>query len=347
MTNQLSPLKSPPLHGKVAKSALWLLALVGALALSGCKSLDQSAFQDFSTAAEKINSSAKDAYDLLAKADAERQRQKLVTNTLPPFAPPNRPILRGQTQIRPESIQERLRVTAGLAAYAKALANLASGPAAKQFDTSTANLAQSLKDFTSENVTNLFGVNLARNLPTSGQITAFSDAIKMLGDLILEAETKRSLSKVLDRATPAIWNVTTNLENDIGFATTTQGLPAEGMRGYFSGAYEKRLLTEFGQNQWTTADGTTLKWADLSVPERKQMVADATSLVEEEESTDALLVALRDSYGKFRQAHEALKDVVKQSNQFSISAALSNLNQAAQRLDDIVKSLNQTTTKGS
>src|SRR3982751_1592155 len=108
MNNQLSPLKSPPLHGKVAKPALWLqLVLVGALALTGCKSLDQSAFQDFSSAAEKINSSAKDAYDLLAKADSERQRQKLVTNALPPFAPPNRPILRAQTQIRPESIQER------------------------------------------------------------------------------------------------------------------------------------------------------------------------------------------------------------------------------------------------
>jgi hypothetical protein len=51
------------------------------------------------------------------------------------------------------------------------------------------------------------------------------------------------------------------------------------------------------------------------------------------------------SYGKFRQAHEALKGVVDQSQQFSLSSALSTFNEAAQQLDQILKSLKTATPK--
>ncbi len=314
--------------------------LVGLPLVNGCRTLDQSPFQNFAASAEKLNSSAAAAYDLLAKTDTQRQRERLVSSPLPPYAPANRSILRGRTHISDESLRERLKVTAGLVAYARGLANLASGPAQQRFDTSTAGLVQALKAFNSSDVTNLFGSNLAQNLPTGEQIDAFAGAIKFLGDLIIQAQTKHALKNVLDQGTRPILCVTTNLENDVGTAVTTQGRPAEGMRGYFDAYFDRLLVDQFGQEQITTDNGTTVRWADLGRPQREQIVQNATALVEQQQTTDQMLVALRDSYAKFREAHEALKGVVNQSQQFSLTSALAAFNEAAQHLDELVTALN-------
>jgi hypothetical protein len=311
---------------------------VAALVFTGCKSIDQGPFQSFAASADKVNTSAQAAYNLLAQTGVDRAKQQLVASPLPPYMPPNnRELLLGKTFISDDSFQERAKVTGGLAAYAHALANLASDPAQQQFDTSTAGLAQALKNFQGDDATKLFGPKVSQVLPTPSQVDAFSGAVQTIGNLILEAETKRDLKEVLQKGTPAILCVTTNLENDIGLTTKT------GMRGYFDAYYDGLLVDQFGQKSWVT-DGKTVVWADLppDSPVRQKMVQDAFALEQQRRTTDALLVTLQQSYGKLRQAHEALKGVVSQSQQFSLSNALATFNEAAQNLDDIVNSLKKT-----
>ena len=76
------------------------------LTITGCKSLDPGPFQNFAASADKVNTSAQAAYDLLAKTGADRARLELVKSPLPPYMPPNnRKILLGKTFISDESFQ--------------------------------------------------------------------------------------------------------------------------------------------------------------------------------------------------------------------------------------------------
>ena len=297
--------------------------------LSGCGTIDQSRFKTFSESSQSIAASTKDAYDLLNQVEAEKKREKLIASSLPPYKPENRALLEGSLHLPKSAIDERLKVTAGLEAYAKSLQALAAGPDLSKWDSSVDSVATALQDFKTHNASNFFS-GFAAQMPSENQVKAFSGAVQTIGHLILELKTKKALKKVIQQAAPAIDEATKQLAADMGDSNPTNHTPVDGVRAYFYRTIYEKQLVELSSSE---------KWKIES--DRPKIVDDSLALVEKRRQVDEMLDTLRETYLKFGQAHHELEQVVSKSEKFDWKNAISTLSQLGQRLNEITKALKE------
>ena len=278
---------------------------------------------------------------MLRQVEADKKKALLISSVNPPYSQDsansdlphrmtNRQLLEGDLRITRKSIDERIKISQGLQAYATSLAALAAGPNLNNWSNSVESVVKALGDFKTDNASNLFA-RASGSIPPKEELEAFAGAVRFIGQQIIELKTKKALKRVIQSSQASIEKITTLLADDIGTKQTPNGDPQNGLRGvFFDEVYGKQLEEEYSvKSTWTAADkdkrGTTVDAALTLDLKRRQI--------------DDLLVALRDSDIKFAQAHSELEKAATESEKFSLNNAISSLSELSKRINEITKAL--------
>ncbi len=313
---------------KINHLVLLSLMTIVTVMLTGCASIDESPFNDFSAAGDKITQGTQDTYTGVQAILHEKQVNYLVAQTNAPWFGDNREVLFQPYLVDPAFIEARVQMAQALAAYAKKLANLAGGPNYENFDSSTKAVADSLAGFDTNALAKLgFPATIPFN---QGQTEAAANIVDDVAHLLLAQMSKNELKKYIIKNESKIDAFTELLAIDIGYGTDQNGNPDEGIRGlYYRNLYKQLEAVASKTEEWQQADEAG----------RKQIVENCLTQAENLRNQDASLVALRDSYKQFAVANHQLIKVMADSESFDATQAIQVLNGMVDHINALTATL--------
>ena len=297
------------------------------VALSGCKSIDKSPFNDLSTAGDKMVQGTTDTYTGVQTILRAKQVSYLMGQDAPPWVGDNRNELFRPNLIDPDVFDARLKMAQALSGYAKKLATLADGPDYQKFDASAQAVANSLAGFDTDALAKL---GFPTKIPFSKDTA--DDAANIVSDvahLIMAEVSKHELKHYIEANEVKIDKFTALLAADIGQHTDDKGRPTDGIRAlYYKNIYAQLQVAAGDTNEWSKGDAA-----------RTTLVNKSFDLADELRTQDASLVALQKAYLQFAIVNHQLIKTVADSESFDAAQAVSVLNGLVDHITALTKSL--------